>query len=422
MSSAMRWPALGFATGVLAASVFLQRFGVPAGGKAVNVVGLIGLALAGWGVLRGTLVFGAVRLGAFLALCALVLAGMAYHLLSPGRFAAAQSVQSVVQFLVLTGFATLSFREAMPEERFFRRVNAVLAIVAVAGMLQFAAQFAGIRVFSWRGFVPAAFLFEDGYNPMIPLGFANAYKANGFFLLEPSIFSQFMALALIVELLVGKRLGYILLFVTGLALSGAGTGWIVLVAFVGSAAFTLGRRGTVVAAVTLVVLAGLVGAVSVFAPDAAAAFGSRLDEVFRPSTSGHLRFITPFWLLGDVLNQEPMAALLGVGGGVSERLTMPYEYDVNTPVKIAVEYGFPALVAYIAVLAAGRKSPVQRALVAPGLVLLMFTGGYQQFAPMLFPVLLLMSVARLTPREEMAAPDQVTDQAAAASVRPVTAS
>ena len=63
-----------------------------------------------------------------------------------------------------------------------------------------------------------------------------------------------------------------------------------------------------------------------------------------------------------------------------------YEYTVNTPVKIIIDYGIPALLVYVALLAFGRKTITQRALVLPGLMLLLFTGGYQQFAPVLFPV------------------------------------
>lgn len=386
-----------FTTVIVAASVFLQRFSLPAGGKGINIVGAIGLGFAAVGLLRGALRFSRVRLFLFLLLCTLVLMGMAYRQIHPGRFQIGGSLQSLLQFLILTSFATLSFTEPVPEREFMRRVTAVLSLVAIAGIVQFVVQFGGLRLFSFRGIVPDAILFEDGYNLQIPLGFGNLFKANGFFMLEPSIFSQVMAFALMLEILVLKRARVLVLFAGGLLLSMSGTGWIVLMAFVATVAFSMGRRGVIVSVVTLVVLGLLVAAVGVLAPDVTAAFSDRLDEVTRPSTSGHLRFITPFWLLNDVLIQEPAAALFGIGGGAAEKLTMPYDYTVNTPVKIALEYGLPALVAYVVLLAAGRKTATQRAILAPSLVLLLFSGGYQQFAPMLFPVLLVLSVANLRP-------------------------
>ena len=389
--------ALLFTTVVLAVSMFLQRFGVPAGGKPVNVVGPIGLGIAVVGVLRGTLTFSRIRLPLFLLLCALASFGMAYRQIVPGVFQTGTILPSLLQFLLLTSFATLSFAQPVPEREFMRRVTAVLSLIAVAGIGQFVAQIVGLGLFSFRGLVPPSLLFEDGYNLQIPAGFANLYKSNGFFLLEPSVFSQFMAFGLILELLVLRRIRILALFAAGLMLSMAGTGWIVLAAFVVSSAFSMGRRGILISILTLALVGLLAGGALVLAPDAAAVFSSRLDEVVRPSTSGHLRFITPFWLLDDVMTGEPSAALLGLGSGGSARLSRADEYTLDTPVKIAIDYGLPALAVYVALLAAGRKTVTQRAVVLPGLVLLLFAGGYQQFAPALFPVLLVMSVANLRP-------------------------
>ena len=394
---AMRRDILLFTAIVVAASFFLQRFGFPATGKAINIVGPIGLGGALLGLARGWLTFSLARLPMFLVLCLLTLAGLAYHQIEPGRYAVAPSLPSTLQFLGLSSFATLSFAQPVPERMFFRLVNWVAVLLAVAGILQFLAQFVGLRLFSFRGFVPDALLFEDGYNLQIPLGFGDLFKSNGFFMLEPSVFSQFMAIALIAEILVLQRLWFLALFTAAIGVSMAGTGWIVIASFVASVAFSMGRRGILVSVATLAVLATVVVAAALLAPDAAAAFTDRMDEVVRPGTSGHLRFVTPFWLLSDAYGQDPAAALLGLGGGVSERLMLPYEYDVNTPVKIAVEYGLPALAAYVLLLATGSKTATQRALIFPCLVLLMFTGGYQQFAPALFPILLIMSVARLLP-------------------------
>ena len=239
--------------------------------------------------------------------------------------------------------------------------------MAVTGIVQFAAQFVGLRLFSFRGIVPASLLFEDGYNPQIPIGIGSLFKSNGGFMLEPSVFSQFMAFGLMLEVLVLRRPRVLALFTAGLVLSMSGTGWIVLAAFVISVAFSMGRRGIAIAAMTLALLGLLAGAATVLAPNAAGAFASRLDEVVRPGTSGHLRFVTPFWLLNDVLTEEPSAALLGIGSGGSERVLRPYEYTVNTPVKIALDYGFPALAVYVVLLAAGRKTLAQRSVLLPGL-------------------------------------------------------
>ena len=386
-----------FTTVVAASALFLQRFGVPAGEKAINIVGFIGLGAAVVGLARGALVLDRVRFSAFLLLFALAVGGLAYNQVFPNRFGVAPSQQSLFQFLLFSGFATLSFARPVPEDVFFRRMNALFGLVAAAGIAQFVAQLAGLGLFAFRGLVPDKVLFEDGYNLQIPAGFGGLFKSNGFFLLEPSIFSQVMALALMIEVLSFLRLRFLLLFAAGLLLSMAGTGWLVIAAFVLAIIVGMGWRGLAVAAATLVAIAGIGLVVALFAPDAADAFSGRLGEVFLPRTSGHLRFVTPFWLLADVLRLQPDALWAGLGGGVSERVPLSYEYNVNTPVKVGLEYGLPALGAYLVLLVGGHRTARQRILVAPCLVLLMFTGGYQQFPPLLFLVLLVISVARLEP-------------------------
>lgn len=389
--------ALLFTTVVAGSALFLQRFGLPAGDKAINIVGFIGLGAAGVGLFRGALTLDRVRFPALLLLCALAVLGLAYNQVFPNRFQVPPSQQSLLQFLLFSSFAALSFTKPVPEAIFFRHVTNLLGLIAAAGIVQFLAQFAGLGLFSFRGIVPDKLLFEDGYNLQIPAGFGGVFKSNGFFLLEPSIFSQTMALALMIESVTFVRPRFLALFLAGFLLSMSGTGWVVIAAFVVTVTVSLGWRGLLMAGSTLAVLAGLGFAVSLFLPDAAAAFSGRLDEVFLPQTSGHLRFVTPFWLLSDLLHMQPDALWVGLGGGVSERVPLSYEYNVNTPVKIVLEYGLPSLLTYLVLLTGGRRTPRQRVLVAPCLVLLMFTGGYQQFPPMLFLIVLVISVARLQP-------------------------
>ncbi len=389
--------AMQFAAAIMGVCLFLQRFALPLPGKSISVVGPIGMGLAIFGLVRGELAFNRGRLIAFLVLTTLAVLGMAWQLTHPNAYGAAQNLQSLAQFLLLTSFATLSFAQPVEERRFFRMVNFYLALIAGAGVLQFVLQFVGIRVFQFTGLLPSKILYETGYNLQIPVGFGGMFKANGFFLVEPSVFSQFMAVALIVEMLYFKRLQFLGLFLAGLVLSFSGTGWIVLAAFVLFVTVSLGTRGLVVAVSTVLLLALVIGVALLAAPHLSAVFQERMAEFSRPGTSAQLRFATPFWLLHDVLTRVPSAAYIGIGSGASERLTLPYVYDVNTPVKVALEYGFPALIAYVLLFILGPKTRLQRAIVLPGIVLFLFTGGYQQFPPVLFPVLLLLSTAWLRP-------------------------
>ncbi len=390
-----RFGALRFTILVLAACLFLQRFALPLGAEGISLAGPIGVALALFGLAQGTLRLHRGRLALYLTLLGLVAIGGVWEALHPNHFGIPPIWRSLAQFLVLTSFATLAFTEPLDEAIFFRAINRLLAIIAIAGILQFVAQFAGLRLFSFVGLLPDRLLYEYGYNVVIPVGIGDVLKSNGVFLMEPSVFSQFMALGLIIEVLSARRVASLALFAIGLLLSFSGTGWIVLAAFGLTAFLGLGRRGAVIGLGALLILAIGFAAMMVLAPDFAAALSDRLTEFQTPGTSAHLRFITPVWLVADVLAREPSALLVGIGAGASERLTLPYLFNVDTPIKILVEYGLPALLAYVALFFRAERTRNQAALLVPVLVLFFFTGGYQQFPPVLFPVLLIVLVARL---------------------------
>ena len=383
-----------FVAAIMAGCIFLQRFGLPFGNLSINIVGPLGLCLAAAGLIGGQLAFHRNRLLVFGVLLGLILLGSCVNAGMPDPYVGI-NIYSTLQFVGISFFAVLTFKEPVQERVFFRQVNHGLLILAIAGILQFAAQFVGLRIFSFAGYLPDAILAETNWNLQIPLGIGELMKSNGFFLVEPSVMSQFMAMALMIEVLCLRRARHLAVFGAGFMLSFSGTGGIVLGIFVLVVAVRLGWRGIVLAAAILLMVALVAGAVVLLAPDVAAVLASRFDEFSEPGTSGHMRFVTPFWLLSDLLRREPSLALFGLGGGVSEHLMMPYDYDVNTPVKVGLEFGFPVLVCYCLLFLIGQRAKLQSVLVLPGFCLLMFTGGYQQFAPVVFFVTLICSVARL---------------------------
>jgi hypothetical protein len=382
-----------FAAAILMCCLLLQRFAIPAGEKGVDIVGPIGLLLAAWALHRGALIVHRNRLILFGLLTLCLLSGTAWQIFHPNAYGQPFSSKSILQFLLLTGFCTLSFPLAMEEGRFYRRASDILAIVAIAGILQFVLQIAGLRLFAFTGLLPAPILFEAGYNLSIPVGIGSLLKSNGFFLLEPSIFSQVMAIGLIIELLAPKRrVGHACLFAVGLVLSFSGTGWIVLAGFFVGAVLRLGLRGIALGLMALIVLAAVAAAVDLLAPDVAAVFAARFGEISTAGTSGNLRFVTPYQTLDAVWAREPSAWLVGIGAGAAEHLSLPFEYNVNTMTKIVLEYGLPALILYVALILNAARTPMQNGLLLPSFVLLMLTGGYQEFAPVLFPIFLLICI------------------------------
>jgi hypothetical protein len=389
-----------FVTGILFLCLFLQRFGTPfGGGMLLNIVGPLGLGLTLVALFAGVLGFDRARLGIFLALLALVMVGQVHAYLGIVAYNGVIDMPSMLQWLGITSFTIFACSERIPEDEFFALVNRFLIVIAFAGIAQFFAQLLGISIFRFTGLLPTSMLAERNWNMLIPFGIGNLYKSNGFFLVEPSVTSQFLAIGIIIEVLYFRRPLYLSAFGVALVLTLSGTGVLVLGTFVLTVAARLGWKGVALAAVCILLAIVVAGGVMLFVPVVADEAVGRMHEFTTIGTSGFTRFVTPFWLLNDVMREYPSAAFVGIGAGTSERLNLPYFYTVDTPVKIAVEYGFPVLILYFSLFLTGRRTKRQSALVPPVFVLLMIAGAYQQFAPVMFLMVLLICTVSLTEAE-----------------------
>ncbi len=381
-----------FTWGTLFCCLVLQRFAIPAGGLKISVATPLVLGLAAWALASGTLVIERRRMALYCGLCAVALFSVATQINLPLAMAPRMSLTSLYYWLAVTAFAVLRFRHSVSETAFFRIVSLALAALAVAGLAQFVLQFVGLSFFSFVGIVPDQFLIEEQYNVTIPID-RGLNKSNGLFLVEPSVFSQFMAVGVVVEALYFRRAAFLALFFAALLFSMSGTGWMVLGSYIVVLAISAGRRGLVGAILLAAGCALAFTALSVALPDFADMMSGRVYEFTLPGTSGHERFVTPFLALQDLLNAAPWVSVTGVGPGASEQLMIPYVYHLNTPIKVLMEYGIFGLMLYLGLLTWGTRTKRQATLLAPLMVLLLLTGGYHQFSPILFAVLLIGTVA-----------------------------
>jgi hypothetical protein len=381
---------------VMLSCLVLQRFGMPA---PISVPGVIGTLAAIWFLWVGILSFDRKRVGIMLGLVGFGLIAVNLHKNMPIAMVTRISLVSFLYWLGITGFGSLRFTRRMDEGVFFSIVIRCLAFIAVCGMVAFLAQFAGIRIFSFKAFVPASLSMESLYNVEIPLG-GSIIKANGFFLVEPSTFSQFMALGLICEWMQSRRVTYIALFLFAMFCSASGTGWMVVGAFVLYTGFTKGGRGLLVALGFCFVFLLAFVAVSFIFPAITDSLAGRIHEINMQGTSGNERFVTPILVMRQVLGAAPWAFFTGIGpGGVDSLAGITYVYDMNTPIKIILEYGIFELVLYLTLILWNQRTERQNAVLLPLLVLLLIAGGNEHFPPILYPVLLIATVANLAPRE-----------------------
>ena len=213
-----------------------------------------------------------------------------------------------------------------------------------------------------------------------------------------------MAVGVIIEALYFRRTVFLALFFAALLSSVSGTGWMVLGSYIAVLAISAGRRGLLGAILLAAGCALAFTALSLVLPEVADMMSGRIYEFTLPGTSGHERFVTPFLALQDLLDAAPWVSVTGVGPGASEQLIIPYIYHLNTPVKVLMEYGVFGLIFYICLLTWGTRTKRQATLLAPLMVLLLLTGGYHQFSPILFAVLLIGTVAFVHQDEPQANP------------------
>ncbi|MDJ0387767.1 hypothetical protein QMO56_06550 [Roseomonas sp. E05] len=316
----------------LFASIFLQRFALPVGedGVAINLLVTV-FALLVMAV-RGALTLDPVRTVLFFLLAAAASLSTAIN-------AGMASVPSLALFLLIYAPYILSLRNSEGVfDACVRAFQVMVLICALLGILQFFTQFViGNPIpFTFKGIVPD-WLLLPGFHTANPLSWNSPYfKSNGFFLVEPSTFSQYLAMAVILELLFFGVTWRLLVFGLALPTSYSGTGLVLLLFILPWLMLYLRAYGAVVGALVLVVLAVLTG--SLWNLDALL---NRVNEFGSQGSSANARFIAGAWVVGEFLLDSARDVIFGFGPGSYPQYVKLVPYEAHDPawVKMIFEYG-----------------------------------------------------------------------------------
>jgi hypothetical protein len=382
-----------FAHGAFIACLVLQRFGVVIGDSALFISLPLFAGLLGWALLTG---IGTIRprgLVLFLAFASWALLGTLIAVAAPdARFDI--SIMSLAAVLI-----TYSFTVIGPGERFDRTVifDAFLfyvRVIAVLGIVQWVVQFAGVRIFSFMVTVPALkpVLVESqfNFNPIMHYG-STIMRSNGFLLLEPSILSQTLALAIGVDYFIIGRTRYLPLYGLSYLLTFSGTGALSLALAIPFYA-TLSARtfGRVAAFFALGVAALAIGAIAL--PDQVASLLGRANELNYSGSSGYARFIGPFLPIAELSHEA--RALIGYGPGATERYIYHVAGTGNSIAKLIIDYGIIGLAAFLTMFVGSLWRRETAILTILALTTFLVGGGYLVFTPMLVILFLLCIWAR----------------------------
>jgi hypothetical protein len=361
----------GFALCAMAllSAVFLQKIALPGtdGILPLNLLllpAIMGLALA-FNLLE-------INIAAFAWYAMLILVGGLSAALSPSARVSALSLGLlfVVQLPLIFRLAPPS----VPYERLLALLSTIGCICALLGVLQFVGQlFVGSDVAFFLDKSLPDVVMMKGYNSLIPLYWTSpVLKSNGMVFLEPSFFSQFLAVALVAELLVGARVLRLLAITAGLISSYSGTGLTMLALFL---PFYFLRYGDL----RLVFFAAIISFVFVVFGDAISidAFTRRLSEFSDVQSSGWARFVSMFTVLQKVVLANDLTFFIGRGPGTVQEEFQQFSFYAFDPTwgKVIYEYGLLGSIAYFAFFYCALFKAARGLRFAMGYTYL-FLGGY----------------------------------------------
>jgi hypothetical protein len=357
---------------MILACIFLQRFAIPLGTAQIAVSFAISYAAFAYLLLSGCMTVNPILVVAYLI--------AASGLTVVAMIADQVSISSYVYLLSI--YALYSFRLRRKDSSYERTLDLyqdAMMVCAALGVAQFLGQFVvgNELVFPIDLYVNPTYLI-DRFNVIIPLtNDSSIMKANGVFFLEPSFFSQFLGLSLVIELLHRKRARRLALIIGGMIVSYSGTGLSLAVLF---GAWTLLRQGNV----KLLALAALAAVLLVVGSSVLnlTVFIDRIGEFGSRESSGFARFISPFYLISDFIITSPQSFLFGLGPGSIENavgLAASRDYLAHdaTWIKLLYEYGAIGTVLLMGYMALSLFSGARdRILAGAILYLFLFLGGY----------------------------------------------
>ena len=353
----------------LVSGVLLQKIALPGTGGLFRVTLLIFPVTTAAAFLTGVI---EINSGLFIWYALFAVMATLSAVLSPSPHVSVLSLGLLVVAQMPLVFRCISSEISYP--RLLNFLSIVGCLTAVIGLLQFAGQF-------FVG-VDAAFFLDkhlpdnvtvSGYNSLIPLYWSSPiYKSNGVFFLEPSFFGQFLAVAMVGELLAGPRTLRLILLTAGMVCSYSGTGLTMLALFL---PFYFLRHGHP----RLFFFAGAVSLVLIFFGDALSldAFTRRLSEFSDVESSGWARFLSMFRVLQTVIFANDLTFFLGRGPGTVQEEFRQFSFYAFDPTwgKVIYEYGLLGSLVYFRFLYLALCKGPQGLRFAVGYTYL-FLGGY----------------------------------------------
>ena len=326
---------------ILFAVIILQKVAIPlgsgtGGGRLAQLHASVPVfaAVLGWLALQGRVRVDLVQLG---------MLGLFFAACLPTLLAAEAgfSIPSFLAAMILYG--AFAFRITIEPAAYrqilqmFQRFMVLIALLALGG---YVFQYLFGMPMNLDTLLPEAFIYRE-YVYLQPVVWGSSFmKPNGFFMLEASFLSQFLALAIVVELIYFQRMWVLMLFAAAVLATVAGTGLVLLAV---TLPFLLVRMKPRLL-VPLLVAGSLLAAAAVATGWTDVVY-QRLGTFAQPGTSAHSRFVAPFELpVATVQEEGARSVFVGDGpGNVQEN----HNDQWNVFAKVVIEYGVLPFVIFL---------------------------------------------------------------------------
>jgi hypothetical protein len=341
------------------ALIFLSRFGLSLSDDFSLSFSYITLFLfLGVGLLKGLLMIPATRVIVYI---------LTMLVLTISWMLGISSKSSGSLFLILFLYLPYCFQYKIDSNIYEEAIDFLkkcLLVLGMIGIFQYFVQFiySPAWLFDFKNFIPDVISMKGVMNTVIPIG--GHFKSNGFFLNEPSGFSQFMAIGIILETVGARRKLPYAVYILGLLVSFSGTG-IMLLGF--SLLFPLGLQ-----TIKRVIVVAIVGSLIFILLGKPLGLDQTVDrtsefsaEKGKRTSSAGARFIMPFYVVGEGFSESAERVIFGHGPGTISRLKLDYEFHDPTWAKLLYEYGVAGFIAMTSFLTiAFFRTPAPAMLIA----------------------------------------------------------
>jgi hypothetical protein len=310
------------------------------------------------------------------------------------------SLSSLGALLLTYSLAVIRPSERFDREAVFDIFLFYIRLCAALGIAQFVLQFVGLRVFSFAPNMPVLAPFSVewvfNFNPILHYG-SSIMRSNGFFLLEPSIWSQVLALAVVTDYFILGRTRWLPLYLVAYIVTFSGSGALSLIVSMPFFAALSARHFARIIALLMLAIIGLCIASAAF-PAEVGSMLARTQELNYSGSSGYARYIGPFLPIGEFADEARF--LFGYGPGATERYIHHMADTGNSIAKLLIDYGVIGLLLFTTMLTRLLWRPDVAMLSILSIVTFFLGGGYLVFAPILVLMFLLCGWGSAGPSAE----------------------